>query len=94
MSYFVENCETEEENRKRYGTRYEPGEQKKRHYNLPVDPKTYRFGDKSNASSESVFSCMHSYEAELDNNTQLTDKQIEVVRMRRIQPPFTSSTNQ
>lgn len=62
---------------------YEPGEQKTRQYNMPVDPKDYRFGKRPEGNLGTVQECMVFQNAGPTAYTEIERKTIEDFKNKR-----------
>lgn len=82
-----------ETNEQRRPAQLAPGEQRRRGYNLPVDPSLYRFGAAKKDDLDNVASCFKPQNFDPLIATKLERKEVEAVRLAKHTPPFQSSTN-
>lgn len=73
---------------------YDPGAQRSLNYNMPVDPKEYRFGKRQAEAQPTVSECMMFQNLNPNTQTELSRKTVEDFKAKRRDALGVGRTNQ
>lgn len=73
---------------------YEPGAQRSLHYNMPVDPKEFRFGKRQGDVQPSVQDCLTFQNLDPNTVTEISRKTVEDFKNKRRDLLGVGRTNQ